>query len=41
MLENCIELMLSAFYSQSRTIVRMNIDADVAYNHIREFRSPD
>lgn len=28
MLENCIELMLSAFYSQSRTIVRMNIDAD-------------
>ncbi len=29
MLENCIELMLSAFYSQSRTIVRMNIDEDI------------
>lgn len=29
MLENCIELMLAAFYSQSRTIVRMNIDEDV------------
>lgn len=29
MLENCIELMLSAFYAQSRTIVRMNIDEDI------------
>ncbi len=29
MFENCIELMLSAFYSHSRTIVRMNIDEEV------------
>ena len=29
MLGNCIELMFAAFYSQSRTIVRMNIDEDI------------